>query len=204
MATHAKGPKNDPNRSNNKLIVISAYARKRGWLVRQNGAGNSMVIQSYYSVRELAQMEKVWEARKSRSKKRAVIEEIAILRKKALEAGREVKRVGGPRRFLTTTIRIERDPRIRSYVIARAKGRCEGCGRRVTDLNVQGKPLLESHHFEKGGIAKGGRDIMFAVAALDGHCHNIGDRGANSRQFNAQLSKKIRLTEKRYVALSIR
>lgn len=85
--------------------------------------------------------------------------------------------------------RSHRSVYVRKYVLARAKGTCEGCNKKAPFLDAQRKPFLEVHHVEQR--AKGGRDEPRFVIALCPNCHRRTDFGLDKTDFNDSLMARL-------------
>lgn len=58
---------------------------------------------------------------------------------------------------------------VKEYVLRRADGTCEGCGKDAPFVTSQGRPYLESHHVRR--VSDGGPDHPKWVIALCPNCH---------------------------------
>lgn len=83
----------------------------------------------------------------------------------------------------------QRSEEVRFYVLRRADGTCEGCGKPAPFETADGKPYLEPHHTRR--LADGGPDHPRWVAALCPNCHRRVHYGADGDQFNAGLIKRL-------------
>jgi len=82
-----------------------------------------------------------------------------------------------------------RSAAIHRYVLSRADGDCEGCGRPAPFRNGKGDPYLEPHHTTR--LADEGPDHPARVIALCPNCHRRAHYSEESVQFNASLKKKL-------------
>ena len=85
----------------------------------------------------------------------------------------------------------QRSRDVRNYVLARANGKCEGCGTAAPFLRSDGTPYLEPHHLRR--LSDGGPDHPAHVIALCPNCHRRVHAGADGGTYNAKL-KEIMLT----------
>jgi 5-methylcytosine-specific restriction enzyme A len=86
---------------------------------------------------------------------------IDVLRKQAYAAARTAP--GDSGRTASVTYR-QRSERVKDYVLARAKGRCELCKQTAPFTRLNGSPYLEPHHIRR--LSDGGPDHPAHVAAL--------------------------------------
>ena len=107
------------------------------------------------------------------------------LRKRALQTSTKA-RESGERRQLTRY----RSAVIRTYVLKRAKGQCEGCGSPAPFTSETGRPYLEPHHIKR--LSDGGPDHPDWVAALCPNCHRRGHYSNEKIVFNNGLTQAIR------------
>lgn len=115
---------------------------------------------------------------------------LADLRARALEAAA----IAGPQDPSTTLRRIyERSTAVRQYVLARAAGRCEGCGSEAPFLTATGVPYLEPHHIRR--LSDGGPDDPRHMAGLCPNCHRRVHHGADGPQYNRDIALRISESE---------
>jgi 5-methylcytosine-specific restriction protein A len=112
------------------------------------------------------------------------------LRKKAMAAANE-----SPGKTKTTTTVYERSRYVRDYVVARAKGSCEGCKGPAPFLRSNGVPYLEPHHIRR--MTDGGPDDPRHVIALCPNCHRRVHSGADGSDFNVKLATAMLGIEKK-------
>lgn len=93
---------------------------------------------------------------------------------------------------------VERSRKVRDYVVARAKGSCEGCEEPAPFLTPAGVPYLEPHHIRR--LADGGPDDPRFVIALCPTCHRHVHFGENGPAYNNELLDKMLTIEKVKVA----
>jgi 5-methylcytosine-specific restriction protein A len=102
------------------------------------------------------------------------------LRRRAYEAaGVRDPKPGKPRTI------FERSRDVRAYVLARARGNCEGCSHPAPFLRPDGSPYLEPHHIRR--ISDRGPDHPALVIALCPNCHRRVHAGADGPEYNAEL-----------------
>ena len=107
------------------------------------------------------------------------------LRTLAMAAGAERSRVTS--RHERTAYQRSRD--IRNYVLARARGNCEGCKEQAPFLRPDGTPYLEPHHLRR--ISDGGPDHPAHVIALCPNCHRRVHAGADGGAYNSSLVESM-------------
>src|SRR5262249_39979141 len=85
---------------------------------------------------------------------------------------------------------FERSRDVRNYVLARACGRCEGCGAVAPFKRADGTPYLEPHHIRR--LTDGGPDDPQFVIALCPNCHRRGGsrRGARHSRTRDDLTRR--------------
>jgi 5-methylcytosine-specific restriction protein A len=106
------------------------------------------------------------------------------LRRKAI--GEASDSVGATTRTSKTR---ERSSAIRSYVLRRADGSCEGCNREAPFETAEGRPYLEPHHIRR--LSDGGPDHPNRVAALCPNCHARAHHAQDKQAFNDQLGQIV-------------
>jgi len=113
------------------------------------------------------------------------------LRKRALEdASESVEAIN------RTSKTRDRSSSIRTYVLRRADGNCEGCDRRAPFETEEGSPYLEPHHIRR--LSDGGPDHPEWVIALCPNCHARAHHAQDKKAFNNQLRQivlKIEITK---------
>jgi 5-methylcytosine-specific restriction enzyme A len=96
---------------------------------------------------------------------------------------------GSPIRVPTDSgSRYLRDAMVRQFVLARANGHCEYCGKPGFVME-NGRPYLECHHVE--GLARGGPDSVANVIALCPNDHRRAHYGLDALQVNADMLLRI-------------
>ncbi|MTI10172.1 HNH endonuclease [Curvivirga aplysinae] len=78
---------------------------------------------------------------------------------------------------------------VKAYVLARAQGKCEGCGEDAPFTNKKGVPYLEPHHTRR--LSDGGPDDPRWVAALCPNCHKEVHYGKDGANYNASIIEKL-------------
>lgn len=112
------------------------------------------------------------------------------LRARALEAARSTPQIAGiaARRSL-----YRRSAVVRRYVLARAAGICESCGKPAPFVTTQGEPYLEPHHIRR--LSDGGPDDPRFVGAVCPDCHREIHHGVHGRAKNEALIEVVRQKE---------
>lgn len=111
--------------------------------------------------------------------------DLKSLRSRAYEAAgiKPGKRVAGFRNV------YERSEDVRGYVLARAKGCCEGCEADAPFKRKDGSPYLEPHHIRR--VSDGGPDDPSFVIALCPNCHRRVHAGFDGLSYNEDLLKRM-------------
>ena len=108
------------------------------------------------------------------------------LRKKAYAASSsapEVKTSAGNRNY------YERNCDIKAYVLKRAEGKCECCGKQAPFTRKGGSPYLEPHHIYK--LSDKGMDHPRMVAAITPNCHKEIHYGIDGHLIDQRLIKIV-------------
>jgi 5-methylcytosine-specific restriction protein A len=87
----------------------------------------------------------------------------------------------------------QRSQDVRTYVLARADGVCEGCGAPAPFLRSDGTPYLEPHHLRR--VSDGGQDHPQYVIALCPNCHRRVHAGIDGDRYNAELGNRMLIVE---------
>jgi len=87
----------------------------------------------------------------------------------------------------------ERSADVRSYVLARAAGRCESCGKPAPFTTKPGQPYLEPHHTRH--LSDGGPDDPRYVGAVCPACHREIHYGVDGAEKNTALVEAVRVRE---------
>jgi 5-methylcytosine-specific restriction protein A len=94
----------------------------------------------------------------------------------------------------------ERNANIKRYVLARANGVCECCGKPAPFLKRTGQPYLEPHHILK--LSDKGLDHPRMVAAVTPNCHREIHHGAKGETIDRKLLELIAQKESAQIELS--
>ena len=87
----------------------------------------------------------------------------------------------------------QRSRDIRTYVLARAKGNCEGCGAPAPFIRIDGTPYLEPHHLLR--LSDGGPDHPGHVIALCPNCHRRVHVEVDGKAYNDELVGRVATIE---------
>lgn len=87
----------------------------------------------------------------------------------------------------------KRSAAVRTYVLRRAAGICEGCDSQAPFVALHGYPYLEPHHTRR--LSDGGPDHPAHVIALCPNCHRRAHHAVDSTSFNHQLISKMSTIE---------
>src|SRR5205807_9612510 len=113
--------------------------------------------------------------------------DLATLRRRALTAA-------GPATPASVVRTIyERSQDVRDYVLARARGNCEGCESPAPFIRLDGTPYLEPHHIRR--VSDGGPDDPHFVIALCPNCHRRVHAGRDGSEYNASLLATMTMIE---------
>jgi 5-methylcytosine-specific restriction protein A len=99
-----------------------------------------------------------------------------------------------PDRAKTISEYIERDARVRKYVLKRANGKCEYCGERGFPT-ANGGLYVETHHIIS--LCDSGRDTVDNVIALCPQHHRRAHYGADAESLEAQFVSILNGLDKR-------
>lgn len=113
------------------------------------------------------------------------------LKKRAYEAASEA--VESKENLAKRTV-YERAAAVRTYVLARANGKCESCEKPAPFKKPDGMPYLEPHHTRR--VSDGGPDHPRWVGAVCPNCHREMHSGANSVAINERLQAYLGTVEK--------
>ena len=86
-----------------------------------------------------------------------------------------------------------RSQSVRDYVLARAEGACERCGKPAPFKTATGRPYLEAHHIRR--LSDGGPDDPRCVAGICPNCHRQSHFAADRLALNADLQRKVTARE---------
>lgn len=92
----------------------------------------------------------------------------------------------------------QRSADVRAYVLARAKGNCEGCEKPAPFMRTDGSPYLEPHHIRR--VSDGGPDDPAFVIALCPNCHRFVHAGKEGSGYNTELLARMPKLEPKYTA----
>jgi 5-methylcytosine-specific restriction protein A len=87
----------------------------------------------------------------------------------------------------------ERSEDVRVYVLARAAGTCESCGKPAPFMRPDGSPYLEPHHTRR--VSDGGLDHPRWVGGICPTCHKEIHYGMNGIDINRRLQGYLSLIE---------
>ena len=87
----------------------------------------------------------------------------------------------------------KRSATVREYVLARARGICESCGKQAPFLRANNTPYLEPHHTRR--ISDGGPDHPQWVAAVCPNCHREVHYGKDGNEKNRLLQQQLAALE---------
>lgn len=90
---------------------------------------------------------------------------------------------------LTRRRYYERSEYVRAYVLARANGMCESCGKPAPFMRPDGSPYLEPHHTRR--VSDGGPDHPRWVGGICPTCHKEIHYGANGETLNRRLQERL-------------
>jgi 5-methylcytosine-specific restriction protein A len=103
----------------------------------------------------------------------------------------------------TTATKVERriitrnrSQAVRVYVLRRAGGVCEACGREAPFKTKRGRPYLEPHHIQR--VADGGPDDPRWVAGICPNCHREIHHGVRGEQLNSSLAEMVGRSERQH------
>jgi hypothetical protein len=95
---------------------------------------------------------------------------------------------------ITEAIYRRRSRAIHLYVLRRADGRCEGCGKPAPFRKPDGSDYLEPHHTTR--LADEGPDHPAKVIGLCPTCHRRAHHSGDQAACNAGLIKRLRKLER--------
>ena len=78
---------------------------------------------------------------------------------------------------------------VRTYVLRRADGHCEGCGAAAPFLTVVGRPYIEPHHIRR--LTDGGPDHPRWVAGVCPNCHRRAHYSSDAEAYNTYLEQIV-------------
>ncbi|MBN9450928.1 MAG: HNH endonuclease [Bosea sp.] len=124
----------------------------------------------------------------------AYVENGDQLRKLALTASEANQRDRGI--SIVSSVRYERDRRIRAWALARAGGVCELCANDAPFKLANGEPFLEVHHIKS--LSESGFDTLLNVAALCPNCHRKSHFSGNRESIERVLIFRVNRSEEAY------
>jgi 5-methylcytosine-specific restriction protein A len=92
---------------------------------------------------------------------------------------------------------FRRSQAIKTYVFARAAGKCECCKQPAPFNKINGEPYLEPHHIRK--LSDEGIDSPAWVGAICPSCHREIHHGQNGKAINSTLDIYIKCLEQDHV-----
>lgn len=95
-----------------------------------------------------------------------------------------------PSRTMRPVVDFGRDPKVKAYVLQRAKEHCELCGTPAPFKNDEGVPFLEVHHVKR--LAEGGPDVPRNAVALCPNCHREAHHGIKRDEIRKKLKRALR------------
>lgn len=87
----------------------------------------------------------------------------------------------------------QRNRKVTHYVLMRAKGLCESCGKPAPFMKKDGTPYLEPHHVNR--LSDGGLDHPRYIGAICPACHREIHSGILGTIKNEKLKKQLKLIE---------
>lgn len=94
-----------------------------------------------------------------------------------------------PTATTVTSIRFERDPAVKAWVLTESNGLCEGCGAPAPFLAQDGFPFLEVHHVMP--LASRGSDTITNAIALCPNCHRRCHYSSDRDEFKLNLYQRV-------------
>lgn len=101
------------------------------------------------------------------------------------------KGIAVPKRATATSTVFFRDPRVKAYVLKRARGTCEACGEPAPFRTALGLEYLEVHHMKP--LAEGGSDRVQNAVALCPNCHRAMHNAEDATRRADRLYAKFRV-----------
>jgi 5-methylcytosine-specific restriction protein A len=115
---------------------------------------------------------------------------LSELREKALADASETAAIK-----VRQTISRQRSASIKTYVLKRANGICEGCAAPAPFIGLNDQPYLEPHHIRR--LSDGGPDHPECVAAVCPNCHTRAHYSKDRDSYNKDLGHKVNQIEKK-------
>ena len=116
---------------------------------------------------------------------------LSALRKKAFDAVSEANEAKGVAKRQSYYIRSQL---VRTYVIKRSGGICEGCSKNAPFVTKKGNPYLEPHHIRR--LSDGGLDRPDFMIALCPNCHREVHSGAHGKVLNSAFQDIVKRIER--------
>ncbi|MBR8299580.1 HNH endonuclease [Burkholderia dolosa] len=88
-----------------------------------------------------------------------------------------------------TVTQIRRDPSVKAWVLAQARGTCECCGESAPFRAADGLPYLEVHHVRQ--LADQGPDVISNTVAICPNCHRELHYGEKARELVERLYARV-------------
>lgn len=118
------------------------------------------------------------------------LQPLGELRKKAFAGASEAEEAS-PRK--AKRVYDERSEALRAYVLRRARGVCEACGKSAPFHRRDGSPYLEPHHTRR--LSDGGPDHPRWVGAVCPNCHREIHHGLHGERLNRKLQDHLGTVE---------
>lgn len=93
--------------------------------------------------------------------------------------------INQPNKKVAEVTQYDRDPKVKAWVLLRAKGKCECCTENAPFIAPDGTPYLEVHHVRH--MADGGPDTISNTVALCPNCHRELHYGMNAPELIDRL-----------------
>lgn len=113
------------------------------------------------------------------------------LRRKAFASASEAEEAS-PKK--ARRLYYERSAALRAYVLRRARGVCEACGKSAPFSRRDGTAYLEPHHIRR--YSDGGPDHPRWVGAVCPNCHREIHHGVNGERLNRELDQRLGAIER--------
>jgi 5-methylcytosine-specific restriction protein A len=114
--------------------------------------------------------------------------DLSTLRTRAMEAAK-----AAPKASDKTVSVYERTAVIKTYIFARANGKCEDCGEVAPFLTAKGRPFLEAHHIRR--MSDGGPDDPRHMIALCPNCHRGAHYAHDAQVRNERMAGFVKMIE---------
>jgi 5-methylcytosine-specific restriction protein A len=115
----------------------------------------------------------------------------------AIEVRKRIKRLPAappkgsvkPKASVTSVTIFARDPNVKAWVLARAKGKCEACRGPAPFVTADDLPFLEVHHVHQ--LADKGADLVTNAVALCPNCHRRLHYGKDAHEYRDKLFQLV-------------